>query len=98
MGRRGGEPQPDRSAAGPGEADLFAAAYLPQDTLRNDAAIARVGVEEHRSGVGMVACRTGEARQADRSPARVSAHHVRSGDDPPDWLLPWNRELFAAFF
>ena len=35
VGRRGGEPLADRSAAGPGQADLHAAADLSQDALRD---------------------------------------------------------------
>ena len=45
----------------------------------------------------MVACGTGETGQADRGAAPVAAHHVRSGDDQGDRLLPRHRELFAAF-
>ena len=46
----------------------------------------------------MVAERAGKAGQAGGSPAALSAHHVRFGDDPPDRILPRHRELFAPFF
>src|SRR5580704_5111888 len=41
---------------------------------------------------------TRKAGQIGGSPAPLPAHHVRSGNDPPDRILPWNRELFTAFF
>src|SRR5437764_8048288 len=45
----------------------------------------------------MVAQGAGETGEADRSAAPVSAHHVRSRNDQGDRLLPWHRELLAAF-
>ena len=47
---------------------------------------------------GMVAEGTRKGRQAGGGAAPLPAHHVRSGNDPPDRLLPRHRELFAAFF
>ncbi len=42
----------------------------------------------HQERTGVVAGRTGEAGQAGGSPAHPSAHHVRSGNDEGDGLLP----------
>src|ERR1700693_1043480 len=41
---------------------------------------------------------TRKAGQIGGSPAPLPAHHVRSGNDPADRILPRNRELFTAFF
>ena len=46
----------------------------------------------------LVERRARERRQAHRSAAAVAAHHVRSGNDPADRLLPRHRKLFAPFF
>ena len=96
VGRRGGEPVADRSAAGPGEADLHAAADLSQDALRD---VARrpssSAMESIRTELELVAQGAGEAGQADRGAAAVPAHHVRSRDDEGDRLLPRHRELLA---
>src|SRR5580698_6792407 len=45
----------------------------------------------------MVAERTRKRRQTGGSSAPVPTHHVRSRNDPADWLLPRDRKLFAAF-
>src|ERR1700761_4987974 len=45
----------------------------------------------------MVAQRAGNARKGSGSPALVPAHYVRFRDDQAERLLPWHRELLAAF-
>ena len=65
--------------------------YVMTDETRASA------VDSHQERAGVVGSRTGEAGQADRSAAPASAHHVRSGDDQGDRLLPRHRELLAPF-
>ena len=53
---------------------------------------------QHRKRAAVVAQGARKAGQADRGAAPVAAHHVRSGNDQADRLLPRHRELFAPFF
>ncbi len=64
VGRRGGEPVADRSAAGAGEADLSAAADLSEDALRDVADDEGMRPwQSIRDGTGMVAPGAGKAGQ-----------------------------------
>src|SRR5579871_475069 len=98
MGRRNRKPQPDRSAPGASPANLSPPADLSENALCDDSRNARVGAAKHRARAGILAKRAREGREAGGSAAALSAHHVRSGNDPPDRLLPWHRKLFAALF
>ena len=53
---------------------------------------------QHRERAALVDERTRKAGKLHRGTAALAAHHVRSGDDQADRLLPRDRELFAAFF
>ena len=87
----------DRSAVRHGQAEVHAAADLSQDALRDEGRDAGVGGGFDQGRTGVVGSRTGKAGTAGRVAAHSSAHHVRSGNDQGDGLLPWHRELFAAF-
>ena len=98
VGRRGRILSQIDPLLGTGEADICAPAHLSQDALRDDARRPRSkAMAVIRERAGMVGSGTGKAGQADRGAAPAPAHHVRSGDDQGDRLLPRHRELFAAF-
>ncbi len=79
------------------QADLHAPAHLSQDPLRDERGNPPRSHGQHPHRARLVAHGAGEAGQADRSAAPVPAHHVRSGNDEGDRLLPRHRELLAPF-